>query len=474
MTKNNPQSSILHIAFCAICALLLASCSHEDIPAPAEKVPARFAITTRAEASPEASNNEKINDWWMVFAEVKEIDVTDTDADGNTLTKRVKAPGTVLHKLHRTNSGAVEQEAIDTELPAADYFVFAFANITEAELKEATEIEFKVGEQTPEALMPDINGFVNTVWNKLPATLGNSFNGFDKQKNIPMSGVRIIRVNAQVNQTYSIEVVRMLAKLRFDFTNVSGRKITVNSIAMKPVADGAQYLFPNYDNTLSWDFQNSEAPTLPGATVHDTYTLSGLNLDVATGGTTVVSHTTYLHESLATGNHPTGLFHLDFNITRDGGNAEDLYALTLAMSHITRNDYIVIPVTFTDWDITFDVRFYPPIGGYPAVVKEEKDNEFYFIFSTPGTFEIIPRVRELTASGPKPWLLPSEYELTVGDTDDPSKILYDAISANDAGEITGEIVGSSAGTASVTLTVTVAGPGESKLSPTKKIHIIRN
>ena len=58
-----------------------------------------------------------------------------------------------------------------------------------------------------------------------------------------------------------------------------------------------------------------------------------------------------------------------------------------------RNDWVRIPIVLTDWVLELDVTFYPPIGGYPAVKTEEKDNEFYARFGTGGYFAIVPRVR---------------------------------------------------------------------------------
>ena len=102
----------------------------------------------------------------------------------------------------------------------------------------------------------------------------------------------------------------------------------------------------------------------------------------------------YVRESRAK-SHVTDHFQLAVGVKREGRSEEILYALSgTYFTGINRNDYVLIPIRFTNYTVDIIPHFYPPIGGYPAEFTT-KDDEFYCTFKTEGDFQIVPRVYDI-------------------------------------------------------------------------------
>ena len=123
--------------------------------------------------------------------------------------------------------------------------------------------------------------------------------------------------------------------------------------------------------------------------------------------------------------------------------------------------------------MSLDVNFYPPIGGYPAVITEESEEGFYCKFRTEGDFEIYPKVED-TYNG---------YALLYGTGDpkftysitaisDPSHIFTTEPTVTSTGEILGEL-STGTGTAYVDVEITVSHTGVSDQIYDRRIYIIR-
>ena len=105
-------------------------------------------------------------------------------------------------------------------------------------------------------------------------------------------------------------------------------------------------------------------------------------------------------------------YYILVDATRNGERVTLPYLTDLSvMKHINRNDYWQIPVNLSDWIVDFDVIFYPPIGGYPAVQKFLEGEQIYFTFGSQGAFAITPRIKQ--AGDGKPYLQPGQYSITV-------------------------------------------------------------
>lgn len=436
------------LASAAFAALMLCSVScSEDRP---EGVTARagfsISVQSRSEADP-AGDTEIINDWWMAF-------VTGSGEDA-----------VVMEVISRSEAGGgsapVESERFELDIAEGSYTVYAFANITPAELKTYSGLEFVKGSAAPA-------GRDNARWT-------GRLTLWDKSTAIPMSGRQDVVIRGRVDESFAIEVVRMLAKVEFVFSNASSSDITVNSVSFGPLADGDVPLLPDYGNLGS-------APEIYDGVKNETVSYSfedNPSRTLKVGASDALTGYFYVRESSAvykgqdpdqyTG-HPSGRFMVKVNVSRDGRDADDMYALTEDLTYINRNDYIRIPITFTDYVLSFDVLFYPPIGGYPAVTSEQRGEEYYITLGTPGRFVINPLLRKATETD---YMAHGEYTIEVTDISDPGGILekkpsYDAAT----GEIIGD-AGGNTGTAEVKVRVTVYQTSVVSYTYDRTIHIIR-
>ncbi len=427
----------------ALC-LLAASCSENgsptNEPSPAAPVSSRASLSVKLrgeETSPSA--NELINSWWIAFA--------DQEGTVSAIVERAASLST-----------AVEREEFNVELPAGTYMAYAFANITQQQLKDEAGVSFTAGQ----AVDADIKS-KSKLWKVMP-------NNWDKATPLPMSGFKTVTISLQQpNPPIEIEVIRMVGKVEFSFSNASQKAITVNSVTLGPLATGAVTLLPDYSSL-------SSEPVLPGGLgsedVKYQFTAGDAERTLSVGAENAFSDFFYVRESNAA-DKPSGHFYVAVNITREGQSEEQLYALTDELTYINRNDYINIPITFTDYVFDVDILFYPPIGGYPAVMTESRDDAFYATFGTKGKFVLRPLIRE--ADEGSAYLQPSQYTLTVTETSDPDGILTPTSLTTDpvTGELTGELT-SKKGRATVKLSVSVKRQdGSASRTYNKTIYLIR-
>lgn len=380
--------------------MLCAGCSgHEPEPS-AETLSAGVTIRTRMPQDVNATENELINTWWMAF---------------------VDRDGIVRLILDRPSekTGAVDYEEFSFTIASGTYTVYAFANID----RSTFEPVFAEGKTAP-----DLSA---ATWDKT-GKIGDY---------VPMTGVlRNVSIQDGGQRYFSIEVVRLWAKLCFEFTTDASQPVTVSRISMTPALTGAVSLLPDY-NSLGG------APVLPAETV-----CSALELDTdltITQGQTLPA-TFYVLESTAAA-HATGRYPISFDLQHGDGQTQTVSALAYQLQYINRNDFVTIPVRLTDWLVNMDVDFYPPIGGYPAVVIETAGNEYFAKFGSAGQFVIRPAVT--TADGTP--VNNKDINITIA-TSDPDGVLSVAPSRDDTTyEITGEIGAAKTGTAVIDLTITV-------------------
>lgn len=487
----------LTIIYAALMVALLAACGSDGGDGPdtpqggGDDVTVRFALSPRAVSGTRAEGNgvpadptskeEKINNWFVVFAQVND--------EGK--------PGEVQKIVSKESVyPAAEADVVSVTLPAADYFVLAFANVSQDKLKEYTSLNIEEGKPLPD--------YATAQWDVAKFPLNGLSDESDESDSsdkpdksdilIPMSGMRMITASQHISEVYSIEVVRMVAKLRLEFGNKSDNDITISKITWKPTYTGKVNLFGKYEikdltgGKVEYNFLQDDEPVIS----HDTTNSDAIDLKlykkgnegeyVETNTLTIAGNTDantshipdytkpyagiYLAESLASA-HPTGQCHIEFQI---GGETQTYALAPDALKHINRNDYIFIPLSFSDWIVTFEVRFYPPIGGYPAVVKETSESEFYATFKSSGYFEIIPKVRKIGEDKDRilSTLNPGFTPVTVPEG------MFDvepAINEKGAKEIVGSLkTNGSKGHAIFKFTFT---DPDGKPTPEKTIHIIR-
>lgn len=430
---------------CGMAVFVVASCQN-DLPE-GENGGTGTAVTvtldicsrsngTRATGVPEDAefDIEKIHSWWVAF-------VNQSDHKVHAVVERPSA-----------NTSYVEQETVKAQILKGKYVVYAFANISREALRQQTGLQF-----TPGAACPDVDAAVFTLkqdWNR--------------SANIPMTGKKSVVVTG--TNCVSIEVVRMLAKMDVTFTNESGRDIAINSLTMEQSKTDQVPLLPNY-SYLQNGMPEASAAGGTRAYVHSYSPVLSL-VKYAGGKASSCRDVFYVRESQA--GTLVGCYRLAVNITRAGDAAStQLFALTRDLYSIYRNDHILIPIVLSDFQVELDARFFPPIGGYPAVVTSGGDQDFYCEFGTEGDFELYLSVRDalngnaLVYGAGNPY-----YSVAVKTVSDPQRILAKNPSANATGEIVGRL-NTNRGRATVDMEVTVHRQGVADQVYDRRIYLIR-
>lgn len=413
----------------------------------------KVSLATRATGEPEAheNNQELINDWWVLFVN-----------SSNEIIKYIDRASTTKA------TSAVEREEFDMEIATGDYTAYSFANITKDQVETVT------GSLAVGNTMPDLTSVKFDV---------SSFNGANvpSTTNIPMTGKQSVRFASGGMQFIELEVVRMVAKMEFQYENKSTKDLTINKLTIKRVENPNVLLLPTYawlDG--GWPFATSK---LADATDFERSLSLSLN---ANGGTkTKDTDKFYMIESQADYATPSQSYLMTLNVTRNG-EANNLY-FSLDKGQIQtiyRNDHVIVPLVISDYIVGLDVIFYPPIGGYPAVMTEDKDkDEFYCTFATQGEFEIKPTV--YNASTKTNVYYPNwDYDFTIVDgvktynnivVSDPSNI-FSTLPHIDS--TTGELLGklsTATGTASIDVKIKVKTSSDPVVyrDYTRRIYIIR-
>lgn len=353
--------------------------------------------TTRAwqDTNAETDNSEMMHNWTVVVVN--------------------NSSGTVEEIVNQTP--AVGKEEIDNiaeiSLTTGQKTFYSFANI---DMSEITGWGI-----TEEKTMPDLSTKEYTIVNgSIPAT------------GIPMSNKQTITISE--DGSVDLIVVRMLAKMKFQFTNATAADIIINSITLSEITTGPVYLLPKYDTGGGADSMEpgNLLPNIPAGSAKADYTKITGGLTV--GNTTPVETTFYINESEATDTYPK-YFVITLNIDKGEVVDEQRYAL-LEWNQIARNEYRVIPIILDDYILDIEPQDFPPIGVLPASVKEE-DGKFTVTFHAGGHFHIVPAVKQASSST---WL---EYGDGVGQwsyvdwSDDETTSIYeieDPASTTDASD----------------------------------------
>ena len=233
---------------------------------------------------------------------------------------------------------------------------------------------------------------------------------------------------------------RMLAKLKFNFSNESSLPVRILGVEVEPINQASEgkgvFLLSKDDLRLT---VNNNASTgtdrVPDKTDVGPYRYeleSALELDgkptegVAPTGTFSI----YVNETDASATTTQNEYSLRFKIKRaktknpgddDWYEEEIRYGFTQPLAIdgtgfnvIRRNDWITIPVAIADWRLRIEVLAFVPIGGYPAATLSYLD-ELNAEFRTGGWIVVKPIVERFTESGVESYGLTSN---TIKTTDD--------------------------------------------------------
>lgn len=380
-----------HLLSILLLSIILAACSSDPIAPPATdgtpiKLSLRIATQSKdtqskASASPTLGWNyeqgdELIENWVVIMV---------NDADRTI--EQVFTPA--------TSPNNVETDNVTTNLrtTASNKTFYSFANISLAQLEQATRHTFAKG-----GTMPDI---ASATWH----IDGNGFNPKAKDattgraQGIPMTGICHMSLTNKDNETTkTLYVVRMLAKLQFNITNRTDADITLNTISIdclsaNPATSNVQnvMLFPSATPTDA-NTQVVQQPRLNGTQPQQVYNLA-LNKAVANGAS--ITHTLYVNECTTPAN-TFGQFMLTVGLTMaDGTTTQQRYSVVSNDNgnwhFIARNDWRIIPITLQNIKLDLIPLDFPAIGVLPCSVKEA-DGTFTCTFNAGGEFRLTPKV----------------------------------------------------------------------------------
>lgn len=283
----------------------------------------------------------------------------------------------------------LEQDYTKEELtPGAKRF-YSFANISLVELNASVGRDIAAGTQLTHDMMS-------------AATIKPHGNNWDGKRGIPMSNWQEATVSGE-KQTIVLYLCRTIAKMKFEIQNITSQPITVNNITISDITqnNSSTRLLPSVSITETIANGGQGAPTLmpnlPDAAADTVVNIlkgdgsDAITIEAGAKQTAMV----YVNESTIKATSRYGLFQLTLTIDRGGSEEELRFALisndNSNWKYICRNDSRTIPLTLDDYKLDVIPVDYPPIGVYPASVKEE-DGVFTCTFHAGGEFAYIPVV----------------------------------------------------------------------------------
>ena len=362
--------------------LIMAACSSDtDTTLSEEGTPVRVTLrlsvagndATRADAvldpDTNASAGEMMKNWKVIVADA-------SDKVVNTFEKS---------DLNNLETDEVTQPV--TLIKGSTYHFYSFANLSWTEL----------GFDTAPVAGTDVSALNTRTF----SINGNDFNSASSS-GIPMSNRQTYTVKGDVDESFDLIVVRMLAKMEFRFTNATTSVLTVTGITLSDITPNVANnicLLPAYQTGEDLNGPDDMGagdliPNLPTSVTKADFTKT-VNLSVGTNAEEAVTTTFYLNESQVAKDTYPGYFVITLSVSKDEGKSvEQRYAL-LSWKEIARNDYRTIPIRLDDYSLEIIPYDFPAIGVYPASVREE-DGKFTCTFHAGGDFYIVPRVKQLS------------------------------------------------------------------------------
>lgn len=376
----------------ALLAVWLTACSdeekHEVVLPPGTPVTAHFClsaansgITTRAD---EVEENMKS---WVV--------IITNQSNGNGTVENV-----FTKDKDKDNVGNLTEDVVanfTTQVTTGTKRIYSFANITPAQLETALGLtEGAISNQTLKG-KPLIDEAVKA------ATFAPQGNNWTATKDaegkyvggIPMSNWQDINITKD-NETHWLYVCRMIAKLEFEFQNLTDQPIAIKNLAINDITANASAVSLMPSQSVTEGMTATLRPTLNDNRERQSvnlWTTNETSVTVASGDRSV--QTLYVNESAVATTSRYGLFRLTLTIDRGEGVEELRYALVSNendnWTYISRNDHRIIPILIEDYKLDLIPVDFPPIAVYPSSVKEE-DGVFTCTFHAGGEFELIPVV----------------------------------------------------------------------------------
>ena len=393
--------------------------------------------------------------------------------------------GKVEHIINvPTDAGETEYKSkqvttITTE--NGDYLFYNFANR-----------EFSTTPTTPNAdthevtsLSLDGLGLTFTVDSPLPegldtkVTTCNYNNYIIPTTGIPMSDKNLFTIDK--DQTITLTLYRMLAKMQFAFNNRSKSTIfRIRGLKVGSITDNNTqiYLLPpkNENNLVKTNFTGLQHATTDVDVFTATADKPPVIINSGESDNTSFNNL-YINESEANTDGQSFPLTITMDRSTDNGTTweDDSRQALIQLTSTPRNNVAIVNINLTDFVLKLEASAYAPIGGYPAYVVEQND-DFYAYFSGSGDFELRPTLYEyVDREHPERYINLNDksrvtnYSLTVLDPQGifSSQPAFDTTT----GEILGTLAEGRTGTATVRLNLQLV-TGSVTQNYTRTIYIV--
>lgn len=344
-----------------LAVLALSACSEADDQVPdgmarvEVHLSAPYQRATRATGDwlDPISSKEKIHDYWVVFVKsgiVEELVAGSCGTDGK------------------------EEDSFQFFLPPGNYTVYAFANL------DFSTLNIRKGAALPTDLTTKTLATTNGWTNDIP--MSNNVNG------------QTVKVEEVENQSFEVELVRVMAKIQLDFENLSGQQIDILGYEIYPLTTTDVSLFEPADpkNIATTD---SVAYTVNLS--EDPIALTPINTETGHGGTGTTW--CYINETNATATATHNQYSIRLKVRRNESVVEYRYGFTVnsassGFDYIRRNDWIKLPIVFRDWSFRVEALPFPPIAGFQSRVVSA--DALSITFNTGGYIFLRPMFRKDT------------------------------------------------------------------------------
>ena len=374
----------------ALMAILMIACSdtqqvEQELPlgtpvtAHFRLATANSGVTTRAEAE------ENMKSWVVIIT---------NQADG--------ADGAVESVITEENLDDKESYFVTRQVTTGTKRIYSFANITLGELIKAIKPEIgTIGD--PIETIKSIDNISVAIAAATFLPQGNNWADAE-DKGIPMSNWQDLEIKSD-GKTYTLYVCRMIAKVEFLLKNKTGQPVTVKNVTISDITSNESPVMLMPETSVTAKTGIKQLINLPMAvSVEEVKALKEDGTDAITlPADDTTSVTVYVNESQVQSDY--GLFRLTLTIDRGTGEEEELrYALLSDESSnwtwIARNDHRIIPITIDDYKLDLVPVDFPPIGVYPASVKEDEEGTFTCTFYAGGEFYLAPVVTRYSTGVP--------------------------------------------------------------------------
>ena len=400
--------------------------------------------------------------------------------NNNIAVKKVERIINVPADAGETEYKSKQVTTITTE--NGEYLFYNFANRTDFDTDPATP-----NPTTHEVKSLSLDGLTFTVGSPLPEGLDTKaitcdYNNYEIPKEgIPMSDKNHFTIDK--DQTITLTLYRMLAKMQFAFNNRSKstifriRGLKVGSITDKNTQ--IKLLPPkNENNLVKTDFTGLQHTTTDVDVFTATADKPPVIINSGESDNTSFNNL-YINESEASTNGQSFPLTITMDRSTDNGTTweDDSRHALIQLTSIPRNNVAIVNINLTDFVLKLEASAYAPIGGYPAYVVEQND-DFYAYFSGSGDFELRPTLYEyVNREHPERYInlndknRVKDYSLTVLDPQGifSSQPAFDTTT----GEIIGTLAEGNKGTATVRLNLQLV-IGSATQNYTRTIYIVSN